>query len=101
MTRPDVACLCIDVYGPDTAVHVAETVYGEHADLVIEQFIERHSGPGHFPVNPAKDWHGKAGEFRQYVERVRRELDSLDTTEGAPGARTIHDTDTIDPGGKL
>lgn len=83
MTRPDVACLCVDL-----GIHVAITVYGEGRDRAIEAFIADHSGPGHLPISPTKDWHGRAGEFRKYLERVRRELAALSAAE---------DVERVDP----
>jgi hypothetical protein len=83
VTRLDVACICVD-----DGIHAALIVTGEHRDLLITRFRDDHSGPGHLPEEPPRDWYGKEAEFQRYLKRVRRALAvGAGTTEDLPTAR--------------
>lgn len=68
MTRPDAACLCIDL-----GIHAAITVQGEHRERLLAAFLRAHSGPGHIPEDPPRDWFGRQTELNRHLERLRQQ----------------------------
>ena len=66
MSRPDVACLCVDL-----GIWSAITVTGEAADTLIGQFLTDHAGPGHIPELPPRDWYGNQAAFTRHLEQTR------------------------------
>lgn len=66
MTRPDVACLCVE-----RQIHAAITVNGAHRDQLLAQFAADHTGPGHVPEVPPRDWHGKAAKIAALLAGMR------------------------------
>jgi hypothetical protein len=93
--RPDVACLCYD-----DGVHVGISVTGEHRDLLIEEFRQRHFGPGHLPEVPPRSWYRREAAFARHLARVRADLARLSRTEDIEVVDT-RPTDNVDSGGKL
>lgn len=67
--RPDAACLCID-----RGIHSAITVSGEHRERLLAQFHRDHTGPGHIPEIPPRDWHGKQAALNRHLEATRAAL---------------------------
>jgi hypothetical protein len=66
MTRPDIGCVCIE-----TGIHCALTANGPSRDQLLEGFRRDHTGPGHIPEEPPRDWYGKEAEFRRHLQRIR------------------------------
>ena len=95
--RPDVACICYD-----DGVHVGISVTGEHRDLIIQQFLEQHRGPGHLPEVPTRSWYRREAAFQRHLDRIRAAMAAeLMLTEDVAVARTLRDQTDIDTGGKL
>lgn len=69
MSAPDVACLCVD-----RGIWSALTISGDAAGNLIGQFLTDHSGPGHIPETPPRDWYGKEAALKRHLERTRKAL---------------------------
>jgi hypothetical protein len=67
MTRPHVACVCVD-----QGIWAALTVYGPTADQLVAAFREDHSGPGHIPEVPPRDWYGRHAAFLRHLAELQR-----------------------------
>jgi hypothetical protein len=89
MTRPDVACICLDL-----GTHCALTVVGEHREELLELFRQEHSGPGHLPEEPPKDWHEKEAAFQRHLDRIREAMANPLLTEDAEPWRAVQDVKT-------
>lgn len=70
MTRPNIACVCVD-----QGIWSALTVYGPSADRLIAGFCADHRGPGHVLEVPARrDWYGRHKDFLDHLAELRKAL---------------------------
>jgi hypothetical protein len=82
MTRPAVACICVDL-----GIHNAIYADGPTRLALIDAFRRDHAGLGHIEEQPPRDWYGKEAEFRRHLERVRADLRTAPT--GPDGGRQV------------
>jgi hypothetical protein len=68
VSRPDIACLCVG-----QQIHAALTVTGEHRDRLLERFRQAHTGPGHVPEVPPRDWYRKERQITALLGKLRAE----------------------------
>jgi hypothetical protein len=71
MTLPTVACYC----GTPPTSYAAIFVDGApDRDQQVAWFKAAHSGPGHLPEQPPRDWHGKEAALARRLRQLGREV---------------------------
>lgn len=73
MTRPDIACLCVE-----RGVHAAITVGGPTRGRMIAAFRADHTGPGHVAELPPRSWYGKEAQIAVLLQRMAANRSSED-----------------------
>jgi hypothetical protein len=78
MTRPAVACYC----GTPPNRHAAIYAWGLARQHRITEFKAAHSGPGHLPEDPPRDWYGKEAALARRLRQLGRERHVVDIQAG-------------------